>query len=487
MYVEKSKNAIVYDRNKLEIVYLDEMVPEDHLVKKVENAIDFEFIHELTKEYYSQDSGRPCLDTVILFKIVLLNFLFGKNSIRKTIEEAKVNVAYKWFLGLSLTESVPNFSTFSQNYRRRYSNTDVFNKIFERIVKMLLEYQLVDTRILFVDGTHIKANANKNKKAKKQIQIISNQYQKQVQKEIDEFRELNGRERYFDDDQHNDGNGTVVDEKTGEVTEKESTKTKTITVSTSDPDCGMFVKGEHERQFAYVDQVACDRHGWILNFDVNPGNMHDSKAFLPFFFDKLSTYNPDIICGDAGYATGVISYFVQQSNARLLTPYVAPKGIRTELGKKEFTYIDDIDEYLCPKYKSLIPWNIDKAGNIQYRIHSTECGDCPYKAKCLKGYAFKTVTRSMYEDCKMLVRDFRLSPEGREIYKKRKETIERVFADGKEKHGLRFTRFIGKKKNSDYRSLLYACLNIKKLALLLAKWATPKPIPALKLENLIKF
>lgn len=475
MYVEKSRNNINYDRNKLEVVYLDQLVPENHLVKKVENAINFDFIHELTKPYYSSDSGRPCLDTVILFKIVLLNFLFGMNSIRKTLDEALVNVAYKWFLGLSISESVPNFSTFSQNYRRRYHDTDVFEKIFTKILNLLVDKQLIDSSVIFVDGTHIKANANKHKAIKKQIKILSDEYQKQVQKEVDEYRDLNGRDRYFDDDQHNDGAGTIVDEKTGEVKEEKAKEMKTITCSTTDPDCGMFVKGEHERQFAYVDQVACDKHGWILSYDVNPGNMHDSKAFLPFFLKKLLPFQPQVICADAGYATGVIAHFVQEAKAKLLTPYVAPKGIRTTFGKKEFAYIDDIDEYLCPNRKSLIPWNIDKAGNVQYRIHVSECGNCPFKLKCLKGYAIKTVTRSIYEDCKMLVRDYRLSPEGIEIYKKRKETIERVFADGKEKHGLRFTRFIGKKKNRDYRSLLYACLNIKKLANLIAKWATPKP------------
>ena len=255
------------------------------------------------------------------------------------------------------------------------------------------------------------------------------------------------------------------------VKEKKNENTKTITCSLIDPDCEMFVKGEHERQFAYVAQLACDKRGWILDFDVNPGNMHDSKAFLPFFYNKLLSFSPIVICTDAAYGTGAIARFVQEENIKLLTPYVSPKRIRTEFGKKKFTYIDDIDEYLCPNRKSLVPWNIDKAGNVQYKIYSFECDNCPFKEKCLKNYAFKTVTRNIYEDCKMLIRDFRLSPEGKEIYSKRQETIERRFADGKERHGLRFTRFIGKKKNRDYRALLYACLNIKKFATLVNQWA----------------
>ena len=97
MYYEKPKNKVMVDRNQLEMLCLDQLVPNDHIVRKIENAINFDFIYDYTKDYYCQDNGRPCLDTVILFKIVLINFLFGINSIRKTIEEIKVNMAYRWF------------------------------------------------------------------------------------------------------------------------------------------------------------------------------------------------------------------------------------------------------------------------------------------------------------------------------------------------------------------------------------------------------
>jgi len=98
-----------------------------------------------------------------------------------------------------------------------------------------------------------------------------------------------------------------------------------------------------------------------------------------------------------------------------------------------------------------------------------ECSGCPFIKECMKNYNNKTIRRHIYEDCKELAREHRLSPEGKELYKQRKETIERNFGEGKERHGLRYTRYKGLKKNRDYRSLLYACMNIKKLALLLDK------------------
>ena len=119
---------------------------------------------------------------------------------------------------------------------------------------------------------------NKNKYIKKQVKVVADKYQNELKKEIDEFRELNGRDKYNDDDE----NGFTIDEKTGEVKESENNNTVEKAESLTDPECGMFLKGEHERQFAYVDQVACDKKGWILGFSTNPGICMIQKLFYLF-------------------------------------------------------------------------------------------------------------------------------------------------------------------------------------------------------------
>lgn len=468
MYYEKSKSKINSDKTQMEFVCLEQLVPDDHLVRKVENAIDFSFVHDYTKEYYSQVNGRPCLDTVTLFKIIILSFLVGKNSIRGILEDTKVNMAYRWFLNLSLSENVPNYSTFTQNYIRRYKDTDVFEKIFNKVVLALIENNVIDSSVIFVDGTHIKANANKKKFIKKQVNVAFTKFEEQIQDEINEFRKQTGRNEfdYFDDDDNN--SGMMVDDETGEV--KKIKETKTINISKVDPDAGMFVKGEHERQFAYVDQVACDRHGWVLGFDVNPGNKHDSKAFLPFFEEQLLKFKPQVVCGDTAYNNTSIARFTEENNVQLLAPYVSPRGGRDPFNKK-FKYYLEANCYLCPNGKMLAYNNIDKNGYMQYQIEKHECIDCPFKARCLKSYPKKVIRHHLYSDYLKYNRTYRLSEEGKLTYKLRKTSIERVFAEAKENHGLRFTRFRGLKKNRHIRCLLYACLNIKKLALLLNKRA----------------
>lgn len=102
-------------RNQLELVALDQLVPSEHLVRKVEATIDFSFIYELVQDLYSE-KGRPSIEPVVLIKLTFIQCLFGIRSMRKTIEEVQTNLAYRWFLGFGFSDPVPHFSTFSKNY-----------------------------------------------------------------------------------------------------------------------------------------------------------------------------------------------------------------------------------------------------------------------------------------------------------------------------------------------------------------------------------
>ena len=88
---------------------------------------------------------------------------------RQTIREVEVNKAYRWFLGLDFYDKVPHFSTFGKNYERRFKNTDIFNQIFENILTQAMSYGFVDTKIQFVNSTHVKAHSNRHKNQKVKI------------------------------------------------------------------------------------------------------------------------------------------------------------------------------------------------------------------------------------------------------------------------------------------------------------------------------
>ena len=148
-------------QSTLEFVSIDELVPSDHLLRKIDRTIDFTFLHDLVKDFYCADNGRPALDPTLMFKLLFIGYLFGIRSERQLIREVQVNVAYRWFLGLGLTDKVPDASTLSANRTRRFKESDVYQKIFDEIVLQAMKKKLVSGHTFYTDSTHLKANANK--------------------------------------------------------------------------------------------------------------------------------------------------------------------------------------------------------------------------------------------------------------------------------------------------------------------------------------
>lgn len=108
-----TKNA---DKKREQILMfcMDDMVPTNHMLRLIEKAIDWNFIYDLVEEKYCPDNGRPSMDPVMLIKIPFIQYLYGIKSMRQTIKEIEVNVAYRWFLGLDMLDPVPHFSTFGK-------------------------------------------------------------------------------------------------------------------------------------------------------------------------------------------------------------------------------------------------------------------------------------------------------------------------------------------------------------------------------------
>ncbi|KOS93666.1 hypothetical protein DM49_177 [Burkholderia mallei] len=150
-------------QHELEMVTLEELVPKDHLLRQIDAAVDFEFLRAKVAHLYCADNGRPALDPVVMFKLLFIGYLFGVRSERQLMREVQVNVAYRWFARFRLTDKVPDASTFSQNRRRRFTDTTVYQEIFDEIVRQAIKRGLVDGRVLYTDSTHLKANANKGK------------------------------------------------------------------------------------------------------------------------------------------------------------------------------------------------------------------------------------------------------------------------------------------------------------------------------------
>ena len=181
-------------QNSMEIVMLEQLVPQDHILRKIDKYIDFSFIKDLTYDLYCHTNGRPGVYPVVLFKMLFIGYLFGIRSERQLVKDIEVNLAYRWFLGYSITEKIPDASTISKNRTRKFKGNNIPQKIFDNIVKQAIDKGFVGGKILYSDSTHIKANANKRKFEKVEVEITPKEYLEQLDKDVNEDRIAHGKE-----------------------------------------------------------------------------------------------------------------------------------------------------------------------------------------------------------------------------------------------------------------------------------------------------
>lgn len=330
----------------MQIVCIDDLVPQNHLLRIIDKAIDWSFIYDLVSDKYSNETGRPSIDPVTLIKIPLIQYLYGIKSMRQTIKDIEVNMAYRWFLGLELYDPVPHFPTFGKNYTRRFKDTDLFEQIFKHILEECYKFKLVDPTQVFVDATHVKARANNKKMQRRIARQETLFYEEMLRKEIDTDRAEHGKKPLKDkDDDHKPGTGGG--DKFEDYTDDVPLDGKTVKVSTTDPESGWFRKGEHKHVFAYGIETACDKIGWILDFTVNPGNEHDSRTFKGLY-DKLRINGMEYCIVDVSYKTPAIAKLLVDDGVKPVFPYKRPMTKEGFFKKYEYVYDEYNDCYICP-------------------------------------------------------------------------------------------------------------------------------------------
>ena len=176
-------------QQKMNVVIMEQMIPEDHFLRKVDQVVDFSFIHDLCAPLYCADNGRPAIDPEILFRMLLVGYLYGIKSEARLEEEINYNIAYKWFCGLDLTDKAPDATTISQNRIRRFRDNNIAEEIFNEILRQCIGKGLVGGAILYTDSTHIKAKANKHKKKLITVEQTPKAYIDELDAQVDLDRE----------------------------------------------------------------------------------------------------------------------------------------------------------------------------------------------------------------------------------------------------------------------------------------------------------
>ena len=458
---------------KMEMVILENLVPENHLLRKIEKVIDFSFINEICKPYYCEDNGRPAIEPEILFRMLFIGYLYGIRSERRLVEEVKVNVAYRWFLGYDLSDKIPDASVIWQNRLRRFNGTDIPQKIFDNIVRQAMKYGLVGGRILYSDSTHLKANANKNKFTEREVQKETQEYIKDLNKAINEDRAQHGKkplkfngdekkeldeeekENYFDDESGAGGSAA------GE--------TKKIKESTTDPESGFMHRDGKPKGFFYLDHRTVDSKANIItDVFVTPGNVNDVKPYLSRLKAQIEKFRFEVerVGLDAGYNVSYICKYLHDMGIQAAMGKRRGVQQKGKYGKYKFAYLKEWDVYICPERNYLEYVTTDRNGYREYKCKNERCASCPRREECLtEKQKTKSLRRHVWEDYRDEAYVFTHTEEGKELYARRKETVERSFADSKELFGLRYCRMRGLSKVAEQCLLTAAAQNMKKIAM----------------------
>lgn len=433
-------------RGQIKFIDIEELMPQDHLLRKIDAVLDWEQIYDLVEHLYCEDNGRPSADPVVLVKMVLLQHLYGIASLRRTVAEIDMNIAYRWFLHYDLDTPIPHFATLSYAFASRFPS-EIFEEIFAWILEEAVSRGLVKAQTVFVDATHVKANANRKKYRKVLAQKTARIYDEQLREEINADREAHSKKPFDDDDA--------------------PPPSREVKESISDPESGLFVKGEHKVEFAYGVHVVCDEHNFVLASEVTPGNVHDSTVFDTIYDETVENFpEVEVVVADAGYKTPWIAKKVFDSGRIPSLPYRRP--MTKDFGHKwwEYVYDEHNDWIICPEYKELPYVTTNRDGYREYKSYGLICEKCPTREQCTRSRnCRKTVTRHIWQGYLERAEDVRHSPLGRATYGLRSQKIERVFADAKEKYGMRYTLHRGLDRVTNWVRLKFAAMNLKKLAL----------------------
>ena len=408
---------------------MEDLIPEDHFLRKLDAAIDFDFIYDLVAPLYS-NRGRPSIDPVLLIKMLLIGYLYGIDSERKLVEEVQYNIAYRWYLGLDLDDSVPDHSTFSQNRRRRFRGQDVLWQIFERIVQACQDVGLVRGENVVMDSTHIKANADNHNTV--WVDVIKKP------------------KAYWDD--------LNVADLPVETIKKAK--------NPSDVEAGYMNRTNKPKGFHYLSHQCSDADtGIILDVSVTGGDAQDCECCVERYeYLKHDRKYPIKTAGlDSGYDTTAVHFGLTRLG---ITAFIRPckRGIRIKSKKltiEQFRWDPIQDCYICPNNSKLTyrgMWSKNGVPHRNYVSVQGDCRICPYRENCIseKMRVRKIVRRPGQEFMEM-----GRAREGTYAYcsilKRQQIVCEGNFALQKRCHNLRFTRKRGI-ENEYCQRVLYCTL-----------------------------
>jgi transposase len=400
---------------------LEDHVPEDHLLRRIDAVLDLSGLRDHLAPYYSQ-TGRPSIDPELLIRMLIVGYCYGIRSERQLCEEIGLNLAYRWFCRLSIEDKVPDHSTFSKTRHGRFRESEALRFVFEQVVERCMAEGFVGGVGFAVDASVVRADASRQ----------------------------TFMDRDDDDDWPRPSGGSRPVQEYLAVLDAGTEPAKRI--SLTDPQARWTAALDAPAFFAYSDNVLADvKAGIILDVEATPAHRTSEVNSTKTMIDRVEArfeLKPEHLDADTAYGSAdFLGWLVEEKAIRPHIPVWDHVGRKPgRLAREDFTWDEVADCYRCPNGKELRrrrrnftkrPSDVTKAGTIIYRASQFDCQDCPLKQRCCPKEPRRKIHRSIHEPARELARSLYKTPgyaQGRRDRKK----VEMLF--GHMKRILKLTR-----------------------------------------------
>lgn len=431
---------------------LDDHVPADHLLRRIDRFLDLESVRTELKPFYS-NMGRPSIDPELMMRMLIVGYCMGIRSERRLCEEVHLNLAYRWFCRLGLDGKVPDHSTFSRNRHGRFRESDILRHLFETVVERCLREGLVGGEGFAVDASLIAADANKQ-------------------------RSVPGEEWRADADA-----GRAVQEYLATLDDAAFGAASPVMpkfISRSDPAAQWTGAHKGHAFFAYATNYLIDTDNAIIldveaSRAIRQAEVGASRTMLDRTAERFGL-TPQSLVADSAYGSAEnLAWLVKQ---RGIAPHIPvfDKSNRTDgtLSRSDFFFDAEQDRYICPEGKHLVQFHrayatprtgITKDGTRIYRASKRDCDGCALKPRCCPNTPARKIPRDLDEDARDVARALANTP-AYERSRHRRKKVEMLFAHLKRILRLGRLRLRGPCGARDEFLLAATAQNLRKLATL---------------------
>ena len=489
----------------------DRIVPVDHLLRKINQVVDFSFAGQILKDRYNPDIGRPAEDPEFMLRLCLLQYIYG-DSDRHAVENARLNLAYKYFLGLAVDAEVPDYTTISY-FRAQRLGEQKFRAVLEQIVRQCIDKGLVKGNRQIIDSTPVIANISPSsltglvRKCRENVLATIEKQDKKTAQRLglkDLQKAVNVKFAATEEglQKEIEAAGRLLDKVTNELRAKRISPTdelkkdlellgkavadreehaKDKLISLVDPDARMGKKTNHTWRGYKAHIVMEEETGIITGVETTPANATDGSQLKPLLKEQEEAHSitPKELSGDKAYDWG------ENLEALAGNETIANIALSKQVNHRnegyftvdDFKYDTENVKLTCPAgYVSTSCYNVvlknyqlNKPG-YAFQFKASQCNVCPLKAKCVKNRSGRRIHISYYEPYYRLARERLATEEGKQAYRNRYR-IEQKVADLTRYCGLRKCRYRGLDRAGIHTLLATTVCNIKRMVKLL--WGKP--------------